>query len=68
MSCSPNNTSSSNGSSACACTQILGNSGASAQPEKGVLRTPATNSANANILADTLGVSPLYRQQEYNLV
>lgn len=47
-------------SSSCACSQIL-----TAQTDKTVLKTPVSG-VNANILADSLGVSPLYRQQEYN--
>lgn len=30
--------------------------------------TPITTGANANLLADSLGISPLYRQQEFVVV
>lgn len=52
MSITPNNS--------CYCPQITPGTESSI-----ISGTPVTNGPNANLLADTLGVSPLYRQQEW---
>uniref|UniRef100_A0A915M3Y6 GSKIP domain-containing protein n=1 Tax=Meloidogyne javanica TaxID=6303 RepID=A0A915M3Y6_MELJA len=55
------------GNTSCICSansQLLGSSELNSQQPIQPPRTPATSGSEANYLADSLGVSPLYRQQD----
>ena len=55
------------GNTSCICSansQLLGTSEVSSQQLIQSARTPATSGSDANFLADSVGVSPLYRQQD----